>query len=142
MCAKEEIEQINIEMQRLQTSIHDKWKHVQQTIIEISATDPPLAQEIHRQCVLCRAVQNVHLKQLSKIENSPRFSGKKGIGELDRTNRPDVCSRSSEQAMPSAHEGIITDKDNSAEEEIDATVDNEVVEQDLDGMETFMEQIV
>lgn len=39
MCAKEEIEQINIEMQRLQTSIHDKQKHVQQTIIEISATD-------------------------------------------------------------------------------------------------------
>lgn len=76
---------LNIEIQRLQTWIHDEAERTNSVIDELSTTDPLLASELCRQWTGRENINNRHLEILDTIEKLPGFLGKKGVGLRDGT---------------------------------------------------------
>ncbi|KAG1787745.1 uncharacterized protein HD556DRAFT_1210796, partial [Suillus plorans] len=71
--AREEVQHLNIEVQRLRTAIHDEEIKTNATIDQLIVTNPPLAVELRRQWQARAAVNAVHLYRLNRIESQPAF---------------------------------------------------------------------
>ncbi|KAG1816412.1 uncharacterized protein BJ212DRAFT_1271798 [Suillus subaureus] len=80
-CAHEEITQLNVEVHRLCTAIHDEATQMMTVITELLVLDPPLVHELQWQWKACEAVNTVHTFQLDRITLQPGFSGSRGIGQ-------------------------------------------------------------
>lgn len=87
--AHEEIERLNIEVQRLRTSIHDEEAKTTAIINELLVSDPLLSLELQRQWKSRSGVNAVHAFRLDQIELQQGFSGTRGIGvKMGAINEP------------------------------------------------------
>jgi hypothetical protein len=92
-----EIKQLNIEIRRLRTAIHNEKADMEKAIATLSSSNPPLAAELRRRWQLRSSVNMVHLGCLDQIEALHGFSGIRGIGtwvgrQVDNLTNIDAAS--------------------------------------------------
>lgn len=75
MHAKEEIQQLNVEIGRLLTKICDDAVYYPQTIKALVANDPPLASELGQQWHQLRSINFWHLQCIHQIQGLSGYSG-------------------------------------------------------------------
>ncbi|KAK2460041.1 hypothetical protein APHAL10511_007964 [Amanita phalloides] len=83
----EEIERLNIEVQRLRRSIEDEERHVKCTIEQLEGERLHLLTgELRRRWRLQSKINLIHLKRLDRLESEPYYTGKHGsdkhMGEM------------------------------------------------------------
>lgn len=89
--AKEEIIRLNIEIRRLATAIQDEHSFFRRKIAELQNSDPSLAYAIEQRWNHRNAVNQVHLRNLQKIQKLPGFSGTLMMGKrrlVGQTSKP------------------------------------------------------
>ncbi|KIJ22287.1 hypothetical protein M422DRAFT_89200, partial [Sphaerobolus stellatus SS14] len=74
LCARKEIERLNIEVLCLLTSIQDELASFPVYIQDLKETDPPLVHEISLQWSLRRSINSQHLEKIQKIMKLPGCS--------------------------------------------------------------------
>ncbi|KAG2125460.1 hypothetical protein DEU56DRAFT_873092 [Suillus clintonianus] len=87
ICAREEIERLNIEISRLQRWLEDEDAHLLTTATSLEANQPALAHEIHRLHDKRVRMNNVHRARLQAIYGIPGFCG---IRVLETSNDADM----------------------------------------------------
>ena len=78
--AREEITRLNMEIRRLKTLIHEETIHTNKTIKLLTETDSHLAVELKSRWQLRHAINELHIRRLTSIEQSAMFTGVRGIG--------------------------------------------------------------
>lgn len=91
--AREEIEQLNVEICQLRTAIHDEELMVNATIDVLLALNQPVGLALQCQWQTHAAINTVHIFRLDQIALQPNFSGTRGIGV--RLNSIPTCESTS-----------------------------------------------
>lgn len=116
--AREQITRVNIELRHLRTSIHDETVHTERIIAELSLTDPQLCLELQRRWALRSSINRIHLWHLDKIENSPSYTGQRGIGvRLGAHGDVDVADGNRPRSLDLVENNVIVDTDIAEQEE-------------------------
>ena len=84
--AEEEINELNIQIRRVRTAIHDEAADMVNSLNRITCTDPLLGPEIAKRWQLRSDVNSIIISLLDRIEAMPEFSGIRGIGVRRRTD--------------------------------------------------------
>ena len=80
--AKEELERLDIEIQRLQSFIQHEGADLDAVVAKLTMTAPLLAQELQRHRILRSSINDIHIRRLNAIEQLPGFTGIRGsIGQ-------------------------------------------------------------
>lgn len=75
--AREEIIRLNVEVERLQSSIDDEITHTVQVLEELSTRNPNLGVELKRRWRLRSLIDNIHLVKLTKLRDQAYFTGRR-----------------------------------------------------------------
>ena len=92
--AQEEVVWLNIEIQCLQTSIHDETTHTTQVISHLSLSNLPLATELRKRWQLHNSVNLLHTQHINAVEDSTSFTGLRGIGKRLGFERENISGSS------------------------------------------------
>lgn len=81
--AHEEIEWLDIEIQRLEYSIKSETEHTEKVLEALTARDPALAAELERRWKLRSSVNKIHCQRLAELKAKPYFTGRVLDVEID-----------------------------------------------------------
>lgn len=123
--AKEEIIRLNIEIQRLFTSIQDEDLFFSQKIAELQHSDPPLAYAIEQRWKYRKSINETHIRTFHNIEKLPGYSGRLVTGKR-RAVRPVY----EEMACDSMDTIVSSRTDTTSFTEIETSSDGELSEND------------
>lgn len=141
--AKEELIRLNVEIQRLQTWIHDDEGSMQRVLSDLRQSDQPLACELATRLRSKQLVNVKIMKQLTKIEAMKGFTGVPGRG-VGRCTVPSATisaptPNSSPATMTNINAGIVrlTNEDDDEEDDEDEDRHHE-----MDGINAVSKRMV
>jgi hypothetical protein len=117
--AREELVQLNVEIPRLRTSIHDETLHTNKVISDLSLTNPALCSELHRRWKIRSSVNMRHLSRLDKIERSVGFTGKQGLIGVRLGMTPTSPIHPPSPILPAPASGNIHNNENDVDSDVD-----------------------
>lgn len=78
--AREEVQHLNIEIRRLWAFIVKEKKHTEDVLVQLSADEPLLADELCRWWTLRSSINAHHIQRLNGLEHETYYSGSRSDG--------------------------------------------------------------
>lgn len=122
--AREEIIRLNVEICRLATSIEDESSFFPQKIAQLQVSDPSLATVVEQRWKLRQAVNEIHLRNLSKASKLPGFTGTLSPGKR-RIHIPHISEQAPISDQTDTLEAVIASADEMSDY---SDLDDEVVD--------------